>query len=57
MAGDKLCHWEKASVNMTRYALALNSLAVTVLVIAKVTNYIFALCKAEDFILFRRLSV
>jgi hypothetical protein len=57
VAGDKLCHWEKASVNMTRYALALNSLAVTVLVIAKVTNYIFALCKAEDFILFRRLSV
>lgn len=56
MAGDKLCHWEKASINMTKYALALNSLAVTVLV-AKVTKYIFALCKEEEFVLIRRSGV
>ena len=38
MADDKLCHWEKASIDMTRYELALNSLAVTVLLTARVAK-------------------
>jgi len=55
VAGGKLCHWEKASINMTRYAMALNFLAVTVLLTARVAKYILlGLCKAEEFVLFKK---
>jgi hypothetical protein len=43
---------------MARFALALNCLAVTVLLAARVAKYILlALCKAEEFVPFRRLGV